>query len=138
MDIGLIAHVLLYNDKKEVLIMRRVGSEKVLPGYWDVPGGTVKDGEDPKEAAFRELREEAGLNQKNGRLFFHTSNIDKGKNKQFVRLIFMAHYEGGKIILNPDEHEQYLWIKYGNFNSGGLQLVDYLENCFRALDDMII
>lgn len=133
MNIGLIAHILLYNSKKEVLIMKRSASEDVLPDYWDIPGGTVKNGEDPLSAALRELEEEAGLRQSQGRLFYHTSNIDKGKDKQFVRLVFIAEYQGGDIRLNPDDHDQYAWVGYDSSKLSDYRLVDYLDGCFQAL-----
>jgi 8-oxo-dGTP diphosphatase len=42
------------------LIGRR-GRGASLAGMWEFPGGKVKSGEDPREAARRECREETGL-----------------------------------------------------------------------------
>jgi 8-oxo-dGTP diphosphatase len=44
----------------EVLIAKRA-SDKHLPDAWEFPGGKIEDGEEPHEAALRELREETGL-----------------------------------------------------------------------------
>jgi 8-oxo-dGTP diphosphatase len=43
-----------------VLVARRAEAQH-LPGAWEFPGGTIDDGEEPADAALRELREETGL-----------------------------------------------------------------------------
>ena len=110
MDKGLIVHVLIVNTHGEILLIKRSETENVLPCVWDIPGGTLEDGEDPKEGAFREAKEETNLNVRNLRLFYFTSNVDQEKNKQFVRLIFSGECESSDIRLNPEDHDEYRWI----------------------------
>jgi len=43
-----------------VLVARRADDQH-LGGAWEFPGGKVEDGEEPADAALRELREETGL-----------------------------------------------------------------------------
>ena len=43
-----------------VLVARRAAGEH-LPGTWEFPGGKIESGEEPADAARRELREETGL-----------------------------------------------------------------------------
>ena len=52
---------LIINDKGEILILQRSETDKVLPGYWDIPGGTLNDGEDPIAGVIRETKEETGF-----------------------------------------------------------------------------
>lgn len=132
MDKGLIVHALILNDQGEVLIIKRQANDEVLPNVWDVPGGTLEDGEDPGVGIMRETREETGLEIKEPRLFNYTSNIDTGKDKQFVRLIFTAHYAGGTVKLNPEEHDAFQWVNPGQPDD--LSLVEYLPSCFALLN----
>ena len=43
-----------------VLVARRAKAQH-LAGAWEFPGGKIETGEDPAQAALRELREETGL-----------------------------------------------------------------------------
>ncbi len=126
MDKGLIVHALIVNAKGEILLIRRSETEDVLPGVWDIPGGTLEDGEDPKEGATREVKEETDLEVKNPRLFHYTSNVDQEKNKQFVRLIFSGECASSDIRLNPEDHDEYRWVFPDNIPDD-MKLVEYLH-----------
>jgi 8-oxo-dGTP diphosphatase len=51
----IIVHTFIVNEKAKVLTIRRAADEDVLPGIWDIPGGTLLPGEDPQEGAIREV-----------------------------------------------------------------------------------
>lgn len=129
MQKGLIIHTLVVNDKGEVLILQRSKLEDVLPEYWDIPGGTLEDGEDPAVGAIREVKEETGLNIFEPQLFFQRSNVDLKKNKQFVTLVFLAKNTGAEVILNPCEHSEYEWINVKDVSK--YKTVDYLADCLK-------
>ncbi|MFH0892108.1 MAG: NUDIX hydrolase [Candidatus Falkowbacteria bacterium] len=131
MDKGLIVHALIFNEEKKVLIIRRSAANDYLPGLWDIPGGTLEDGEDPAAGAAREAKEESGIDTGNLNLFFHKSNVDQKKNKQFFTFVFLAQSSGGEIKLNPEEHDDYAWISLED--SGKYEKVDYLQACFDLL-----
>ncbi len=134
MQKGLIIHTLISNDKGEVLILQRAKDDDVLAGYWDIPGGTLEDGEDPAEGAVREVKEETGLDISKPNLFFQKSNVDTGKNKQFVTLIFHTKSSVGDVVLNQREHNNYAWIEPSKIES--YKTVHYLVDCVKAYSEL--
>jgi 8-oxo-dGTP diphosphatase len=132
MQTRLIVHALIVNDNKEVLLVKRSESDHVLPGFWDVPGGSLEAGEDPADGAIREAFEESGLRISKPSLFAFTSNVDVEKDTQFVRLIFWAKFPAGaNIKLNPDEHSGYAVVNFDHAQK--YKLVDYLPQIFLDL-----
>lgn len=111
MDTGLIVHCLVTRKKgTELLILKRSFNESYLPGVWDVPGGTLEWGEDPFEGVARETKEEAGLSISSTRLIDYYSNVDSGKQKHFVTLIFVAEHEGDQEPTLSEDHDEFAWI----------------------------
>lgn len=134
MQKGLIVHTVISNNKGEVLIIQRSKKNDVLPEYWDIPGGTLEDGEDPSQGAIRETKEETGLDISDVRLFFQKSNVDTAKNKQFVTLVFHAKTSESNITVNPEEHDTYAWIDPSNIST--YKTVDYLSDCLRVYREL--
>jgi mutator protein MutT len=132
MQKGLIVHTLITNEKGEVLILQRSKTDDVLPEYWDIPGGTLEDGEDPAVGAIRETKEEAGIDIVNPKLFFHRSKVDIDKNKQFVVLIFWVKVINPQVVLNTKDHQNYAWIKPSEI--GQYKTVEYLGDCLGSCD----
>ena len=128
----IIVHTIIFNKNKQILILKRSVNENVLPNLWDIPGGTLEDGENPIDGATREVWEESGIKIKNAHLFFYTSNIDKRKDAQFIRLIFITQSSAKNIKLSLNEHDKYKWIKISEAKN--YQLVDYLYDCLDLLN----
>jgi 8-oxo-dGTP diphosphatase len=56
-----VAVVLLIDSQGRILLQHRSSDAPHAPNLWGLPGGQVEHGEDPLDAAHRELREETGL-----------------------------------------------------------------------------
>lgn len=56
-----LAGCIILNEANDVLLIHR-NTPRIT--QWETPGGKVEDGENPEEAAFRELREELGIEVK--------------------------------------------------------------------------
>ncbi len=54
------AGIMLLNNKGKVFVARRIDTDTEA---WQMPQGGIKNGEDPKVAAIRELEEETGITQ---------------------------------------------------------------------------
>jgi 8-oxo-dGTP diphosphatase len=58
-----IIKALLYRGDR-YLVLLRAPNVSLFPGHWDLPGGTLKPGEDPRACVEREITEETGLTAK--------------------------------------------------------------------------
>src|SRR5579864_6910023 len=79
-----------------LLTQRRAGTH--LAGAWELPGGKVDSGEDPREALRRELREELGIEVTVGDIVdvtFHKYEPDHGA----VLLLF---FEAARTAGSPE------------------------------------
>jgi len=113
----ILAGCLIFNEKKEILLLKR------HEGYYETPGGKVSpaDCKNPKlptkedflKAALRELREELGGNVKiNKPKFFAKVEFKTPKGTAAIVYKFMARYKSGAPkICEPKTFEKSKWIR---------------------------
>jgi len=121
----IISHTAIINKKGQILILRRSKKDKIFPGYWDLPGGTVRLKEDPTIGAIREVKEECGLEVTDLKPLACFSNWDKLKQEKFVTIIFWCKKYKGQIKLNFNDHEKYVWIDRNDLKNK--KTIDYLK-----------
>jgi 8-oxo-dGTP diphosphatase len=111
--IKVLAKVALINEAGEMLMLRRSKTAPNRPLDLDLPGGKVEDGEDPLEAALREIHEEIGLSLKTNdlELLFTATNYYDGIS--FMRFLFVGRVNGRPEITLSHEHDQYKWRALG-------------------------
>ena len=64
-------HIWFINSKGEILLQKRGKAMEAFPGYWDISAaGHVSAGQTPEEAAWREVKEEIGINLSENELNF--------------------------------------------------------------------
>lgn len=135
----LIAHALVENSNGEVLILKRTMIKRGKPnfegGRWDIPGGTVEEGETPSQAAVREVKEEVNLDVESDGIIFEKSNYDVNKGIMFTTLIYKCHVIGDMDIkLQLEEHDEYRWIRNEEIiNMNSDVLVSYMKELFNML-----
>ena len=85
--------------------------------HWDFPKGMREDGEGPKEAAIRELREETGIDDAEfewGDRYFETGPYSRGKiARYFIASTSKKEVEMG---ISPEtgepEHHEWRWVTF--------------------------
>ncbi|WP_413574921.1 NUDIX domain-containing protein [Bdellovibrio sp. HCB290] len=83
--------------------------------YWDFPKGEVEPGEDPLEAAIREMQEESGLVNPqfvHGKNHYDTEPYSKGKVARYFLAQISADQKvvmGISKVLGVPEHQEYRW-----------------------------
>ncbi len=133
-SIQVVVGVLYAKNSSQILVSKRQQG-KFMAGYWELPGGKIKDGESEKDCLTRELNEELGIEVVDARLFHKMSHdyenktinlsiytVEKytgralgaeGQNTQWCNLDDLNQYKllpTMRIILNRICLPQYYWI----------------------------
>lgn len=106
----IIVHALINVDGK-YLVTKRSKIETSFPEYWDLPGGMVELGELPRDGVIRETKEEVGLDIIPTKIIHDDSNLDKVKDKIFIRFVYLCELKDDiKNIKLQEEHSEYRLI----------------------------
>jgi len=98
-----VVHVLVFDEQGRLLVQKRSMNKDVGPGLWDVSvGGHVIPGELPLEAAYREMKEELGIEFVD--LHFLYDHIFYGEEESEFVSTYECTYTG-KIFFDHDEIE---------------------------------
>ncbi len=94
----------------KILLLRRHGGTPEFEGLYELPGGKVDFGQDPKAALQREVTEETGLEILTMQLSDVYSSLDTADlQKQYISLVFWVSVQSGSRIKLSGEHNKYSW-----------------------------
>jgi 8-oxo-dGTP diphosphatase len=114
----------LLRDGNRVLLCHRSASRRWYPNVWDLPGGHVEDGESPRTALVRELREELGITvpQPAGPPMWgvRTDAAD-------MQIWLVDAWAGVPTNAAPDEHDAIRWFEESELALLQLAHDSYLE-----------
>ena len=113
-----------------VLLVKRSNSVR-RTGQWEFPGGKLDEGETITQAAFREAKEELGIEVKVGEFLDDWINTES----KMVGILFAAKVinDNFEIILS-EEHDEYRWVNRRNWKN--LDLTErYYEYFYNRFDD---
>src|SRR5687768_13499058 len=108
---ALVAKAVLFNERGEILILRRSATDKIRPGEFDLPGGRVDPGESPGQAIVREIEEETGLVIALDDLLMGYTTTTFYDNKSTIRFLYVGNIIGDPKVQLSFEHDAYYWMK---------------------------
>jgi 8-oxo-dGTP pyrophosphatase MutT (NUDIX family) len=95
-----------------LLLLHRAAHRDHAPGMWEPVTGKLDAGEDPREGAAREVREETGLAVELARRPYDTFFFKRGvKQDNAVAITFMARARNDTVTLS-DEHDDFRWVAF--------------------------
>ncbi len=113
----------LFNETKEKVLLVKQYRPGVKGDTWEVPAGLIDNGEDPRTAAFRELREETGYS--------------------FEDVVEVDCLENG-VYASPAYTTEQLYFFYGRLRSDGIEpkelMLDFGEDIvsrWAKIDDIL-
>lgn len=98
-------HVLVFNSKKELILQKRSSKKELYPNMWDTSvGGHLSPGENYRDAAIRECKEELGfIPDKLNFLYAYTA---KFPNETELVETYVTIYDGPYLFENSEEVSQ--------------------------------
>ena len=115
MTIENVAKTFVINASGKVLLLRRVSTDAVRPGEWDLPGGGVEPGESYVNAAIREAFEEAHitLQPERTQLIYAVTRLATDGRKSVNRFVFATVLAEDQTPTLSHEHQEYMWVPIG-------------------------
>ena len=101
---------IIVKNEKVLAARRRPGIH--LAGYWEFPGGKVKDGEAPEDCLARELQEEFQISTKVGP-FFGENQYDYGSKAVHLMAYWVKHLSGKFQLI---DHDEIRWLTLDELN----------------------
>lgn len=130
------AGMLLLNEKGEILLVKPSYRE-----HWSIPGGGVEEGESPREACIREVREETGLEIVNIKFLVVGYNPEEGEKTESLQFIFYGGVlnSNDKVKVDGKEITEYKFATIGEAVKllGGEKraLANALPKCLTSLKE---
>lgn len=116
----------IFNDKNEILLVKRSLDDDFLPGIWEMPGGGINFGEEPEDAVVREVKEETGLSiNTSSSSIISVFSYSHPQTVWHVELIYLCNLHKESEIILSLEHIEYLWIKTEEIQN--VQLSDLMK-----------
>jgi 8-oxo-dGTP diphosphatase len=101
-----------------MLSMQRASRQSAGPGLWEGVSGRVRPGEDPLDAARREVHEETGLGVQVTERPLVTYAAQR-KGEPMTVIVFRAEHQAGEVEIS-DEHDAFRWCALDELSELGV------------------
>lgn len=102
--------VALLDSDDKVLISQRP-KDKIMPGFWEFPGGKVEFSEYPEDALIRELYEELGIDVEKSCLAPFTFSTHSYDNFDILLLLYVCRVWNGEPISKEGQNIKWVNLK---------------------------
>jgi 8-oxo-dGTP diphosphatase len=101
-----------FDGTEKVFLAKRADTKKFLPGVYELPGGHIDFGEDPKVGLKREIDEEFGMQVDVGDPFYVFTYTNEIKRSHSIEVIYFARFvtDISLITVHPEDHSSYGWF----------------------------
>ncbi|WP_232548702.1 NUDIX hydrolase [Propioniciclava soli] len=123
-----VAFCVLVRDDTALLVHRHP-DRRWYPDVWDLPGGHLEEGEDPSDAARRELTEEVGVVATQLELLRVPVDVPGTETHAFVA----RAWSGEPMNMAPHEHDQIGWFTLAEVEHLDLAVPELVPLVRRAL-----
>lgn len=123
-------HGLIKKGNKYLFTKRSIKND-YMPNLWDIPGGTIRFGEEIFAALKREVKEETNLEVMPKKLLFAYGYKSNKERHQF-QLVYLCDYLSGNVKLDYREHSEYLWLEWEEI--GKLKKIAFLRVLYNKLE----
>jgi 8-oxo-dGTP diphosphatase len=107
-DFGIAVKAFIVNNNEELLLVKRRASDPHTPEAWEIPGGRLTPGEEPREGLKREAREETNIDiEIVNVLYAHHFTRDDGQ--KITMLSFLCRPKSFAVRLS-EEHTKFAWV----------------------------
>lgn len=118
METDFVVKAIIQHPKlNKYLLLIRSLSNTNRPGDFDIPGGSVENGELLEDALYREIKEETKLSIKIISPIFINSNYNKKNNKYYIFVGYFVRAETSDVTINKKEHESFCWVSLNKLKS---------------------
>lgn len=111
--IGVSQKAIIIGKDGKILTIRRTETAPSRPLNWDLPGGDLDFGEDPRDGIQREIKEETGLEIRDLSLMDVLSEL-YGGGEFWVTICYKAMAETQDVVLSY-EHDEFRWVTPDEF-----------------------
>lgn len=104
---GVAVKAFIFDKNENVLILKRSLSDSYEPDAWEVPGGRLKQGEDPLLGLLRETKEESNLDIEIV-CPLNTHHFTRSDGQVITMISYFCKANSFDVVIS-DEHSEYEW-----------------------------